>query len=281
MRPIWRGAISFGLVNIPVRLYAATENKDPRFHLLHAVCRTPIRYAKMCPTCNVEVPPEQIAKGYEFQKGQYVIVDPDELPQGAPEAPRAITITDFVSLTEIDPIYFDRSYYLEPGEGAAKPYHLLRDAMEATGRIALAQAILRSRSALACVRILGKTLSLATMFYPDEIRSPQALSLPEAPPIAEAEQKMAAALIENLSAPFDPAKYTDDYREQVMQHIQAKIQADDAVVAPERAEPGKVIDLMAALEASLRATQKDGRRRKPKGVPAALPDGAPRAGRRA
>ncbi|HEX6971152.1 MAG TPA: Ku protein, partial [Limnochordia bacterium] len=258
MRPMWRGAVSFGLVNIPVRLYAATENKDPSFRLLHARCRTPIRYAKVCPTCEIEVPADEVVKGYEFQKGQYVLVDPADFPAQAEPTPRAITITEFVQLADIDPIFFDRTYYLEPDEGAAKAYHLLREALAETARIAIAQALLRSRPSLACVRVYGPILALETMHYPDEIRSIDGLSVPPAPAASEQEKRMAAALIEHMSTAFDPAKHTDAYREGVLEQIQAKIAADEAVTAPPAAAPGKVIDLMAALEASLQAAQKKG-----------------------
>ncbi|MGD9154252.1 MAG: Ku protein [Bacillota bacterium] len=257
MRTLWKGAISFGLVNIPVKMYTATENKEIHFRYLHAKCRNPITYQKRCPVCNQEVPPEEIVWGYEYEKGRYVILKEEDFQRIPGEGSRTIDILDFVDLREIDPVYFEKSYFLEPNAGGEKAYALLKRAMGATGKIAIARVVIRTKSALACLRLYGDVVMLETMFYPDEIRSPAGLAgVTGGPALHENEITMAVNLISNLSAPFEPAKYNDTYREQLMRMIQSKI-TDSEVVAP-LPEPrgGKVVDLMEALQASLAATEK-------------------------
>lgn len=260
MRSLWKGSISFGLVNIPVRLYTATEEKNVRFNQLHRECRTPIKYQKVCPRCGREVAQDEIVRGYEYERNRFVIMEEQDFENLPLPTARQVEILGFVQLSEIDPIYYDKSYYLEPDQGAEKAYALLRRAMREKGRVAVAKVAIRSREALACVRVYGQALVLETMFYPDEIRSVERLAgITEEPALSEREVAMAAQLIDNLTEPFDPAKYHDEYREALLAAISRKVQGE--APAPQAPAPaaGKVIDLMQALEASLRATARDKR----------------------
>lgn len=257
MRTLWKGAISFGLVNIPVKMYTATENKEIHFHYLHDKCKTPVRYERRCPTCNIEVKQEEIVWGYEYEKGRYVVLREEDFQRIPGESSRTIDILDFVDFSEIDPVYYEKSYYLEPNAGGEKAYALLKRAMRESGKIAVAKVAIRSKSSLACLRLYGDVVMMETMFYPDEIRSPAALSgVSTEPVLHENEIKMAVSLVSNLSAPFSPAKYTDTYRENLMGIIQAKIGGEEVSVPTPSAEGGKVVDLMEALRASLAATEK-------------------------
>jgi DNA end-binding protein Ku len=256
MRTLWKGAISFGLVNVPIKLYTATEVKDIKFNYLHEKCKTPIKYERRCPTCQIEVPSEEIVYGYEFQKGQYVILSEADLARLPDGAAKTIDILDFVDLAEVDPVYFEKSYYLEPSQGGEKAYALLKRAMRETGKIAVAKVTIRSKETLVVLRVYQNVLMMATIFYPDEIRSAQGLSgVSVEPPLHENEINMANSLIENLSSHFDPSKYTNHYRDNLMALIQTKISGGEVAATPER-ETGKVIDLMEALRASIAATEK-------------------------
>lgn len=255
MRSLWKGAISFGLVNIPVKIYVATEKKDIRFNYLHQPCHTPVQYRKYCPTCNREVAAEEIVRGYEYSKNQYVVIAEEDLENIPAPTARAIEILDFVELSQIDPVYYDKTYYLAPAEGGQKPYALLKTAMEKTGKIAIAKVTIRTKEALAAVRCQQDCLVLETMFYPDEIRSPRYIpELEFEARLHDKELEMAVSLINNLAAPFEPEKYTDRYREALRAAIAAKIAGED-VVAPPAAQPAKVVDLMEALKASLELTK--------------------------
>lgn len=255
MRSIWRGSISFGLVNIPVRLYSATENRDIRFNSLHRECGSQIRYKKFCPNCEREVEQDELVKGYPLDQGEFVLIEDEELQSLPLETAKRVDILDFVSLTEIDPIYYDRSYYLEPDEGAQKPYFLLRRAMLDSKRVALAKVALRQKESLACVRVYDKVLVMETMLYPDEIRHVDRLAgVAEEPELSEKELDMAVRLVDNLTEPFTPEKYQDHYRQALEELIQAKVKGDEKTLSPAVAPTGRVIDLMEALEASLNAT---------------------------
>ncbi|NLY92136.1 MAG: Ku protein [Firmicutes bacterium] len=254
MRTLWKGAISFGLVNIPVKMYTATERKDLHFHQLHATCKTPIQYRKFCPTCQVEVNPEELVRGYEYEKGKYVILRDEDFQLLPGENTKTIDILDFVDLAEIDPVYFDRSYYLGPNPGGEKAYALLKQAMAETGKIAIARVMIRTKTVLACIRGWDQLLVMETMFFPDEIRAPELITAEfKEVKLHPNEISMATSLIGNLSAPFDPEKYTNEYRSKLMEMIQAKI-AGEEVAVPDAPETGKVVDLMEALRASLQAT---------------------------
>lgn len=257
MRNIWKGAISFGLVNIPIKLYTATEPKDVKFNFLHRQCKSPIKYEKICSVCNVEVKTEDLVRGYEYEKGRYVIIEEEDLEKIPLSTLKTIEILDFVSLQEVDPIYFVKSYYIAPGDLGARPYRLLYEAMKQTGRIAIARVVLRQKESLALLRVYANCLVLETIFYPDEIRNPALIpELQGEVNVHENELKMAISLIENLTAEFRPEKYTNQYRQALMELIEAKIVGEEVAV-PAQPEAAKVIDLMEALKASIEATRKE------------------------
>jgi DNA end-binding protein Ku len=256
MRNLWKGAISFGLVNVPVKLYTATEKQEIKFNYLHEKCKTPIKYERRCPTCNVEVPSEEIVWGYEFEKGQYVVLKEEDFARIPDGGGKTIDIVDFVDLKEIDPIYFEKSYYLEPAQGGEKAYALLKRAMQETGKIAVAKVTIRSKESLAVLRVYQNALLMAVIFYPGEIRATAGLTgIQTEPALHENEIKMANSLIDNLSSHFDPQKYTNRYREDLMAVIQSKISGGEIAQTSGR-ESGKIIDLMDALRASIAATEK-------------------------
>lgn len=256
VRTLWKGAISFGLVNIPIKMYTATQRQDIRFHYLHAACKTPVQTRRYCPSCRAEVNREDLVWGYEYEKGRYVILKEEDFQNLPDENTKTIDILDFINLAEVDPVYFDKSYFLEPAPGGEKAYALLKRAMVETGKIAVAKVMIRTKSSLCCLRVFAGLLMMVTMFYPDEVRSPETLTHQiKEPPLHPNEISMANSLVENLSAPFNPAKYTNDYRAALMELIQAKI-AGEEVAVPSSPETEKVVDLMEALRASLQATEK-------------------------
>lgn len=255
MHTVWKGSISFGLVNIPVRMFTATEERDVRFRQLHKECHTPIRYTKMCPHCEKEVGAEDIVRGFEYEKGNYVIIQDEDLEAITPETRRAIEIVDFVDLTEIDPVYFDKSYFLSPQETGDKAYSLLRAAMKETGKIAIARVTMRNKESLAVIRLYEHCIMMETIFYPDEVRPvAQVPALPEADvALAENELRMAAELINNMTTAFEPGKYKDEYRSSLQALIEKKKEGKEIAVAP-AAPRANVVDLMQALRESLAAT---------------------------
>jgi DNA end-binding protein Ku len=259
---MWSGAISFGLVNVPVKLYSAVSRKTVRFHQLNAETQSRIAQKRVDPTTGEEVPFENIVKGYELTKERYVVITPDELEALDPEKSRTIDIEDFVDLNDIDPVYYDHPYYLVPDKGAAKAYGLLLDAMHQAGKVAIARVVLRSKEQLVAIRPApGGVLMMETMIFADEVIPPGDLDdLPEADElkVSERELKMAQQLIESLSSDFAPDKYRDEYREKVLQLIERKAAGEEIAVAPEAPQPAKVPDLMAALEASLAAVKGSG-----------------------
>lgn len=257
MHTVWKGAISFGLVHVPVKMFTATEDKDIRLRYIHKKCGTPIAYTRSCPHCQQEAPWEEITRGYEHEKGKFVLFENEELDAIKPENTRTIQLIDFVDLTEIDPLYYQKAYYLSPDQAGAGAYSLLLEAMRQSGKIGIAKIAIRSKSSLAAIRAVDNCICMETMHYPDEIRSIQQVpGLPEQTNVNDKELEMAKMLIEQLAAPFDPNKYTDDYRVALQDAIQRKIagQSTDVVTAP-AAERANVIDLMAALQASLEATK--------------------------
>lgn len=257
MRTIWKGAISFGLVHIPVKLYPATENKDIKFNYLHEKCKTPVKYKRYCPTCNVDVPPEEIVRGYEYEDGKYVVLTEEELDNIPLETAKTIGILDFVNLSEVDPVYFEKSYYLVPNEGGEKAFDLLKQAMDKTKKTAISKIALRSKESLAAIRVSDNKIMMTTMYFPDEIRSTEGLpELNYKVNIHENELKMAVSLVNSLSESFQPQKYTDEYRKALMELIQSKI-TGDKIEIPEKREAGNVIDLMEALKASIKIAEED------------------------
>lgn len=249
--------MSFGLVNVPVKLVTATSSKDVRFNQLHATDGGRIQQRRVCSVDGEEVDYSEIVKGYDLGGGRYVVVEPDELAGLDPEGTRTIDIEEFVDLTEIDPLWFERSYYLVPDERAAKPYALLVEAMSRTGKVALGRFVLRTKQYWATLRAREGVLVLATMLYADEIVAPSDLEVADTSAVAPSDREltMAEQLVQSLSAPFDPAKYRDEHREKVLALVEAKAEGQE-IVAPEAAEaPAPVVDLMAALEASLAAAR--------------------------
>jgi DNA end-binding protein Ku len=256
MRSIWKGAVSFGLVSIPVRLYSATTSKDVSFHQVHADDGGRIRYRRVCEIDGQEVPYSDIAKGYELSSGEVVILTDDDFADLPLTTSRSIDVLEFVPLEQVDPLYFDKSYYLEPDGAGVKPYLLLREALEQSGRVAIVKIALRQREALATLRVRDGVFVLETMLWPDEIRAPEFGFLDEEVEVRPQELQMATSLIETLAGDFDPTAYTDGYREALQALIDAKV-AGREVVAPAEAatSPGAVVDLMAALRASVEAAK--------------------------
>lgn len=252
MRAIWKGAISFGMVTIPVKLYTATEQKDVRLRLLHRDDGAPIEEKRFCTADGKEVAWDELVRGYEVGKGEYVVLEPDEIDAAKPESSTTIDIGDFVPGAEIDPVYFEKSYFLEPTEVGAKPFSLLKRALEETDRVALARVTIRTRERLATLRAYEDTLVLETMFWPDEIRSTGALDLPEGTEarVRTRELEMARSLVENLADRFRPESYIDTYRTALEELIQQKMRGTTRSAKRRRPEP-RVIDLMDALKASV------------------------------
>jgi DNA end-binding protein Ku len=252
-RSIWRGTISFGLVSVPVRMYSATESKELRFHFLDRRDLTPIGYEKVRKDTGEAVPPDEIVRGFEVQKGQYVPIEDEDLDRLDIELTHAIDICDFVDLEEIDPIYFRKAYYLLPEEGAEKPYVLLVRALEETGKVAIAKVVIRNKQHLAAVRPVDGRLVLETMYYADEVRKPEEVKIKGE--LRGAEVDMAKTLVENLSAPFDPEKYDDTYRKELLQLLRAKAKGRK-LPEPAEEEEAEVVDLMAALRESVERTKR-------------------------
>ncbi|MCW2600956.1 MAG: Ku protein [Frankiales bacterium] len=257
MRAIWKGAISFGLVTIPVKLYSATEEKDVTFHQVRRSDGSRIKYKRVAATDGEEVAYGDIAKGYELASGETVVLTDDDFKELPLTTSRAIDVLQFVPLEQVDPIYFAKSYYLEPDKSGTKPYVLLRDALRQSGKVAIVKVALRNRESLATLRVREGAFVLETMLWPDEIRTPSFDFLDEEVEIRPQELAMASSLIETLSGDFDPGLYTDSYREALQAVIDAKVQGRE-VVQPESVQPttGTVVDLMAALRASVEAAKK-------------------------
>jgi len=270
-RAIWSGSISFGLVNIPVKLYNAVTRKSVSFNQIDRRTGARIRYRKVSAADETEVPNEEIVKGYELPSGEYVLIDDDELASLDPEAVRTIDIEEFVDLAEIDPIYYDAAYYLAPDKATVKPYALLAEAMERTQKVGIARFVMRSKQYLAALRPKDGKLLLSTMVYADEINDPTEISELdgiEDVELSDREVTMAEQLIASLSGPFEPERFEDTYRNRVLELIERKAAGETEVVpAPQPVTADKVVDLMAALEASV-AAAKESRKRHPASRPA-------------
>jgi DNA end-binding protein Ku len=252
---IFKGSISFGLVHIPIKLYAATEEKSIKLRFLHNKCHHPIRYQKMCPVCETEVEQAEIVKGYEYDQGRFVTLEQDELDALGQERNRNIEIIDFVHLNDIDPIYFNRSYFVGPNENGEKAFALLRQAMDESGKIGVAKITMRSKQHLAVIRVYRHGLVLETIHYPDEIRDVSHVpALPENMELNQKELNMAIQLIEQLTTEFEPEKYTDEYRTGLQELIQSKITGDEIKIAKEVPKTD-IVNLMEALQASIDQTK--------------------------
>jgi DNA end-binding protein Ku len=259
-RSIWSGAISFGLVNVPVKLYSAVSRKSVRFHQLNGETGNRIQQKRVDPETGEEVSFDQIVKGYELTRNSYVVIKPEELDALDPEKTRTIDIEDFVDLVDIDPVYYDHPYYLIPDKGAAKAYGLLLGAMEEAGKVAIARVVIRSKEQLVAIRPSQGVLLMETMIFHDEVvPSDEIEDLPEAKELkaSDRELKMAQQLIDSLSADFDPTRYRDEYRDKVLELIERKAQGEEIAIQPEAPKAERVPDLMAALEASLAAVKDD------------------------
>ena len=251
-RSIGSGAISFGLVSIPVKLYVATSSEAPSFNLLHAKCGNRIRQQRVCPVCNEVVEREGLVKGYEFAKDQYVRVTDEELKALEGEASEAIEISEFVPLAKVDPLYFERSYYLGPDKGGEKAYRLLADTMTQVGKVALAKFVLRGKENLVIVRSAQNGLLMHTMYFADEVRSFDEIPKGESAKITAAETSLAVRLIDELSNDeFQPEKYEDEYAQRVLNLVSKKAEGKEITLAQPQPQRGQVIDLMAALKGSL------------------------------
>jgi DNA end-binding protein Ku len=257
-RSIWSGAISFGLVNVPVKLYSAVSRKTVRFHQLNEDTGNRIQQKRVDPATGEEVPYDRLIKGYELTKDRYVIVRPEELDALDPERTRTIDIQDFVELERIDPVYYDHPYYLVPDKGAAKAYGLLREAMRASGKVAIAKVVIRSKEALVAIRPAGDVLMMETMIFHDEVVPTGSIDeLPEAESLQASDRELAMAqqLIDSLAGEWEPERYRDEYRDKVLDLIERKAQGAEIAVQAEAPQPTAVPDLMAALEASLAAVK--------------------------
>ncbi len=264
-RAIWSGSISFGMVSIPVKLFGATESNDNSFHLLHATCGTRLKQLRWCPTDEVEVPWSETVRGYEYAKDQYVILTDEDFESLPLPSKHTIDLTAFVKESEIDPVYYEKSYYQAPDERAEKPYALLLKAMEEKQLTALATITIRKKEQLCAIRPREGAIMLETLYYPDEVRQPE-VDL-EGSKVNERELEMAFTLIDLLRKPFEPEEYHDHYREALAQLIDAKLEGREVVKAP-AAKETKVIDLADALRRSVEAAKKGGKSKAPAKAPA-------------
>jgi DNA end-binding protein Ku len=265
MRPIWSGSIQFGLVNIPVNVYSATSSERISFHLLHKKDQGRIHNKRVCEIDGKEVPADEIIKGYEYTKGEYVEISDDDFKKIAIESTKIINITDFVLNEEIDPMFFDTPYYLAPGKGAGQTYVLLREALKSSGKVGIAKVAIRQREYLASVRPHGAALMLDTMHFADEITNSSELNLPaESVKVDKRQLKVAEQLVDGLTASFDPKKYEDTYREALLEAIDQKMKGTEVKPAAARkAKPTNVVDIMNRLKQSIKEIDK----KKPKGRP--------------
>ncbi|MGH2425930.1 MAG: Ku protein [bacterium] len=256
MRPIWRGHLTFGLVTIPVKLYTATDPKDIRFRLLHKSCLTPIQNKRFCPHHDQIVEWNDVVRGYEYEKGKFVSLTEEDLESVPLETAGTVSVTSFVTLDEINPLFYEKSYYLAPDEGGQKAFRLLHDTMTEATRVAVGKVVIKEKEHLVSVRPHDGALVLSTLYYADEVRAVDDIpELPVQTKIHPNEKKMAMQLIEGLAAEFSPAEYTDDYRQALEKVINAKVQGEP-LEAPAR-KPEKVVDLMDALRRSLQVTRKE------------------------
>jgi DNA end-binding protein Ku len=256
-RAIWKGSISFGLVNIPVGLYSAEKREEISFHLLDRRNMARVRYQKVNEETGKEVPWDETVRGYEYEKGQYVVLTDEDLKRAAPEATQSIDIIDFVDLEEISPLYFDKPYYLGPDKKGARAYALLRETLRRTGKAGIAKVVIRTKQYLAAVMVAENVLTLEILRYPDELRDPAELDVPAGDAgVSERELEMAERLVEGMVERWKPEQYKDTYRDDVMALIEKRVEAgqtegsDEPVPAPRRTE-AKVVDLMALLKQSV------------------------------
>lgn len=256
-RAIWEGVVSFGMVAIPIKLYTATESKDLSFVTLHSTCHNRIRQKRYCPYHETEVEQAEIVRGYEYAKDQYVVMQDSDFENLSVASTHIIEITQFVDLTKIDSINFERTYMIEPEGVGVKPFYLLKQALDTSKRAAIAKVSLRQKEHICCLRPYDHAIAMHTMHHPDEIRGTKELALPEEQTaITEQEMSMATTLIDQLAGSYDPSTYQDEYRLALEHIIEAKLTSQELVTSPPTAPKGKVTDLMEALRASVAATKK-------------------------
>lgn len=257
MHTMWKGSISFGLVNIPIKLHAATEDMDIKLRNLHKKCHTPIKYEKICPHCEEAVKEEDIVRAYEYTKGKFVVLEDDDLEKLRMEKEdKAVEIIDFVRLEQIDPIYFAKSYYLSPHEGGGKAYSLLRKALEEAHKVGIARITIRSKEQLAVIRVYENVLVMETIHYPDEVRNAADVpNIPSVEKVSDKELNTALLLMEQLTSEFQPEKYSDEYRKALMELIEEKQKGKELAAPAAKETTSNVTDLMAALQASIDRTK--------------------------
>jgi DNA end-binding protein Ku len=272
MRAIWKGTISFGLVNIPIALYPATKKEELRFRLLRKTDLSPVNYKRVAEKDGKEVPWDQIVKGYEYEKGKYVILRDEDFQRVDLEATQTIDIQDFVKVEEIDPIFFYKPYFLEPQKGGDKAYALLRDALADGKKVGIAKVVIKTREYLAGVKAEESALVLELMHFADELADPGKLHVPKKIEVGKREKEMAKALVDSMTSKWNPEKYHDDYREALMEVIEEKVESGGKEIKekPKKApKPTKVIDLVKVLQQSLEESGKAKRRSTPKRAPRA------------
>lgn len=251
-RAMWKGSIAFGLVNIPIELYSAVRDHRPKFRLLHAKDESPVSYERVCQREGKPVAWEDLVKGFEFEKGQFVVLSKEDFKTAALEKTKTIDILDFVDPAEVDDRYYETPYYLQPGKGADRAYALLREAIRDSGKIGIAKIILRDAQHLASVEAIGDALVLTMMRFADELAALEDFTFPKAEGIRQPELKMALQLVESLAGKWEPEKYTDEYRDNLLKVIDAKVKGKrPALEARETTQPANVVDLMERLRASL------------------------------
>lgn len=264
MNSTWSGMISFGLVNIPVKLYAATRDKDINFNQMHKDDNGRVRYEKTCKVCGKELGKDDLVKGYEYTKGQYVIVTDEELKSVNLKTTKSITVTNFINIDDIDPLEFEKAYYIGPDENGEKPYVLLREALAQSKKVAIGKVSLHSREQLAVLRLMDNIIILETMHFADEIIKPEGIGLPPADfKVADNELDLAKVLIQHMTSPFDYNAFHDEYEQALKELINKKI-AGEEVTTPPAPQPTNVIDIMAALKASLETVDKGSSAKKKK-----------------
>jgi len=265
-RPIWKGAITFGMISIPVKLYGATESKDLAFNTLHNECKSRLKQKRWCPVHDREVFQDEVVRAFEYSKDNYIEISDEDVDSLPVPSKHTIELTSFVKQAEIDPVYFERTYWLEPEQVGAKPYALLMRALQTKQVTAVAKIALRNKESLCVLRPGDKVLMLETLYYPDEVRTADLPATPEVL-VSPQELTMALTLVEMLEEPFEPQKYHDEYRSALLEMIEAKANGKEVVAAPEAPLP-TTVDLMAALKASLEAAKKA----KPAAAPAREPE---------
>jgi DNA end-binding protein Ku len=261
MRAIWKGSISFGLVNIPIGLYPATRREDVSFRQLRAEDLSPIRYKRVAEEDGEEVPWEKIVKGYEYEKGQFVLVTDKDFEKAMPEATQSIDIVEFVDLAEIDPMFFDKPYYLEPQKGGKKAYALLRETLKETGKVGIAKVVIKTRQHLAAVKPKDDALVLELMHFPEEVLEPAGLDLPRQEKLGKKEMDMAKSLVDSMSGEWEPSGFKDEYRDKLVELIEEKVKRGGKELPTAKTKPKaatNVVDLVAVLQKSLAETKKKG-----------------------